>query len=293
MWLLVGGDSEIGSATACHAEAMGRVVLATTRRADRAGPQRPLLDLAAPLYDWVPPSGTDAACIFAAVARIAACQADPAGSAYVNVTQTLELTRRLLKAGAYVLFLSTNQVFDGRTPHVPASAEACPVSEYGRQKARTEAMLRASMDDGAPVAILRLAKVTSPQMPLLHAWLDALAAGKPIRAFSDMTMAPTPLDLVTGAIGALMRDRAAGVFQLTGPADATYADIGLHLARRLGAPSALVEVTSAEASGMPAGSTPAHTTLDSSALRERYGIAAPGVWPVMDTVFEAWCRGRR
>ncbi|HJU32425.1 MAG TPA: hypothetical protein VJ740_13260, partial [Hyphomicrobiaceae bacterium] len=145
----------------------------------------------------------------------------------------------------------------------------------------------------APVAILRLAKVTSPQMPLLHAWLDALAAGKPIRAFSDMTMAPTPLDLVTGAIAALMRDRAAGVFQLTGPADATYADIGLHLARRLGAPSALVEVTSAEASGMPAGSTPAHTTLDSSALRERYGIAAPGVWPVMDTVFEAWCRGRR
>ena len=63
----------------------------------------------------------------------------------------------------------------------------CPVSEYGRQKARTEAALRQHMDRGAPVAILRLAKVVSPDMPLIDGWIEALAAGKPIRAFRDMT----------------------------------------------------------------------------------------------------------
>ena len=293
MWLLIGGDSEVGAATLRHAQSIGQPALATTRRPDRAGPSRPLLDLGRPLGDRAPPDDIDAACIFAAVARIAACQADPAGSAFVNVTQTEALTERLVARGAYVLFLSTNQVFDGSTPHVAADAPTSPVSEYGRQKARAEALLRRLMQGGAPVAILRLAKVASANMPLLHGWLDALAAGKPIRAFSDMTMAPTPMTLVTAAITALMRDRSGGIFQLTGAADAAYADIGLYLARRIGAPSALVEATSAATAGMPAGSTPRHTTLDSKSLLERYGIAAPQPWSVVDAVIENWRASRQ
>ena len=87
-------------------------------------------------------------------------------------------------------FLSTNQVFDGSVPEMAADAPASPVSEYGRQKARVEAALRARMDQGAPVAVLRLAKVVSRDMPLIRGWVDALSAGKPIRAFHDMTLAP-------------------------------------------------------------------------------------------------------
>ena len=293
MWLLIGGDSEVGAATLRHAQSIGQAALATMRRPDRVGPSRPLLDLAQPLGDWEPPDGIDAACIFAAVARIAVCQADPAGSAFVNVTQTQALIERLFARDAYVLFLSTNQVFDGNTPHVAPDAPTSPVSEYGRQKARAEALLRQLMERGAPVGILRLAKVTSPNMALLHGWLDALSAGKPIRAFSDMTMAPTPMALVTAAIAALMRDRSAGIYQLTGAEDVAYADIGLYLAKRIGAPPGLVEVTSAAAIGMPAGSTPRHTTLDGTSLRERCGIAAPQVWPVVDEVFANWCNQHR
>jgi len=288
MWLLVGGDSEIGTATFCHAQSIGQTALSTTRRPARVGPDRPLLDLGQPLGEWAPPAGVDAACIFAAVARIAACQSDPRGSEFVNVTQALALTERLTARGAYLLFLSTNQVFDGADAHVAPGAPTSPVSEYGRQKARAEALLRKLMERGAPVGILRLAKVTSPNMALLHGWLDALSAGKPIRAFSDMTMAPTPMGLVMAAIVALMRDRTPGIFQLTGAADAAYAEIAMYLARRIGAPASLVEVVSAAAAGMPVGSTPRHTTLDGTSLRQRYGIAAPQVWPVVDEVFEAW-----
>lgn len=292
MWLLIGGDSEVGAATLRHAQGIGKPALATTRRADRARPSRPLLDLAQPLGDWEPPAGAEAACIFVAVARLAACAEDPEGSAYINVSQTLGVARKLLAQGIYVLFLSTNQVFDGSTPHVAADAPHSPVSEYGRQKARTETALRELIGQGAPAAILRLAKVVSPNMPLLHGWLDALSAGKPIRAFSDMTMAPTPMALVTQAIAALMGCRDSGVFQLTGAADVAYADIGHYLARRIGASPALVEVTSALAAGMPAGSAPRHTTLASTSLRDRHGITAPQVWPVVDEVIETW-RGKR
>src|SRR5262249_21933161 len=154
--LLVGGDSEIGAATARRMIEQSIAVAATTRRRAEVAPERPFFDLSAPLDDWQPPAGLSGACICVAVARLAACAADPVGSERLNVTQTLALVDRLLKQGIHVLFLSTNQVFDGSRPHLPADAPHSPVSEYGRQKARTEGALIARMNQGAPVAILRL-----------------------------------------------------------------------------------------------------------------------------------------
>jgi dTDP-4-dehydrorhamnose reductase len=286
MFLLVGGDSEIGTATYLHLKAAGRIAAATTRRPQLAGPDRPLLDLAADLSSWAPAPDTSAACIFAATARLADCAADPAGSATINVLQTLTLAERLTARHIYVLFLSTNQVFDGSVPHVRADAPTCPLSEYGRQKARAEAVLRERMLRGAPIGILRLAKVVSANMPLLHGWVRALSAGEPIRAFHDMPMAPAPGPLVGAAIAALLESQAPGVFQLTGPQDVSYADVAHRLARRLGADPALVGVVGAIEAGMPAGAAPRHTTLDSSAMRDRFGIVAPGPWCVLDAVVQ-------
>jgi dTDP-4-dehydrorhamnose reductase len=284
MLLLVGGDSEIGAATARAMAGRHIAGVATTRRLDRASPERPFLDLAAPLGDWHPPEGTRAACVFVAVARLAACASDPAGSSHINVTQTLALADRLLAHNIHVLFLSTNQVFDGSRAHQPADAPHSPVSEYGRQKARTETELMQRVADGAPVAILRLAKVVSPDMALVRDWIGALKRGKPIRAFRDMTMAPAPTALVSDVILALLQDRAPGVFQFTGPRDVSYAETGRYLAGRVQADPRLVEETSALDNGLPPGATPRNTTLDSSAIRERFAVQSPDAWPVIDTV---------
>lgn len=287
MFLVVGGDSEIGAAAFRTMRAQGRPAIATTRRRDRVAPDRPLLDLAAPLKAWEPPPGTRAACLCAAIARLAACAADPQGSGRINVEQTLALAEKLLAHGVYVLFLSTNQVFDGSVPNTPASAPRSPQSEYGRQKARAEEALLDLMARGAPAAILRLAKVVSNSMPLIDDWAGKLAAGRPIRAFSDLTLAPTPTEMVCAAISALLEDRAGGIFQLTGPRDVTYAEVGRFLAAQLGADPALVEETSARSGGLPEGATPAHTTLDSSLLRTRYGFEIPDVWQVVEAVAAA------
>lgn len=225
MLLLVGGDSEIGGTTLAHLRGRGHDVLATTRHPAATSDLIPL-DLKAPLNSWTPPPQTQAVCIFAAVARLADCAADPRGSAHVNVTQTLALAERLIARDIYVLFLSTNQVFDGQTAHVPADTAMAPVSKYGRQKARTESALHTYMARGAPVAILRLGKVVSPQTALLRDWRAALCADRPIRAFHDMTMAPAPIGAVTHAVERLMTDRAIGIFQLTGPRDVAYAEVG-------------------------------------------------------------------
>ena len=92
------------------------------------------------------------------------------------------------------------------------------------------------------------------------------------------------------AIAALLADRAGGVFQLSGPRDVTYGEAARFLAGQLGADPALVKETSALATGQPLGSTPRHTTLDSTLLRERYGVSVPDVWDVIGTTLRTVIR---
>lgn len=293
MWLLIGGDSEIGAAAYRSLKARGVTVAATTRRKTQVATDRPFLDLSASLENWEPPSGTSAACIFAAVARIEACEADPGASAYVNVTQTLALADRLLSRGIPVLFLSTNQVFDGTASNVAADAPHRPLTEYGRQKARAETGFFSRMKQGMPAAVLRLAKVVSRDMPLLRDWRNKLAAGQPIRAFSDMTMAPVETAMVCDAISMLMKDAARGIFQLTGPRDLSYLEIGRHIAAELGADRSLVGESTTVEARLPAGSGRMHTTLDSSRIRDEYRIVPPDVLDVVSSVVPSKYRTNR
>lgn len=280
-YLLVGANSEIGAATAASLRAGGDDVVTTTRRNAETGPDNVFLDFDQPTDGFDPPEGVEAACIFVAVARLAACEADPVGSARINCERTISLVDRLTERGIYTLFLSTNQVFDGETPNTPADCPQAPVSEYGRQKARTERALTERAAAGAPVGILRIAKVVSPGMALLEGWRTQLAAGKPIRCFGDMPMAPTPVDLVAAAITGMLRGKPPVIAQITGPRDVSYADIGRFLASEIGADPALVESVGALDSGMPTGSTPKHTTLDSSFVAEQYGILVPDTLDVV------------
>jgi dTDP-4-dehydrorhamnose reductase len=285
--LLIGGDSEIAGSTAAYMEQRGFGAVPTTRRADRIDTGRVFLDLAHPLAGWGPPPGIGAACIFAAVARLADCHNDPAGSSLINVTRAIELTERLTACGIYILYLSTNQVFDGSRPQMRAGEPMHPISAYGRQKARAETRLQAMMRHGAPVGILRLSKIVFPGMPLLRRWEAELAARRPVDAFADMVLAPVPAGTAAAAISALLTNRAAGIWQLTGPRDVSYAETAAYVAARAGADPGLVRAVPAASAGMPEGSTPPHTTLDSSALRDRFDIAAPDPWLTISQVLDA------
>ncbi len=252
----------------------------TTRR-QPSGPRELHLDFDAPIGRFSIPEGIRSACIFVTVARLAACEADPNASGFVNISQTMALIDRLAANGIYTLFLSTNQVFDGESPHVRADAPASPRSEYGRQKAETERQLRAHTEAGDPIGILRLAKVVSPGMALLSDWKRALAAGRTIHLFSDMRMAPTPIDIVASLIAQMMQDCSPFIAQLSGPRDITYAEAGRFLASRIGADPRLVEPVSACDAGVPRGATPRHTTLDSSAIASKYGSTVPDAFEVI------------
>jgi dTDP-4-dehydrorhamnose reductase len=259
--LIVGIESQIGRALADFLRQEGAEIYGTSRRGEH-GNGISQLDLA-DLDGLKRLPACDVAFLCAAETRLAACRNDPLGTARINVAAPVTIARHLVGEGCFVIFLSTNAVFDGSVPHCQANAPTCPVTPYGEQKAKAEQQLLELNHD---VAVLRLTKVLTANRTLLKEWLHTLERGQTISPFYDMVMAPIPLLFVTEALASIAKLRAKGIFQASASRDVSYADVARHIASRSGHSLSLVRPISAVEAGIPTGDMPRHTTLDASRL---------------------------
>jgi dTDP-4-dehydrorhamnose reductase len=278
-WLVVGGDGLIGRALMRRLDGEGRAVLATTRRRGCAGAQRPYLELAQDPSDWTPPAPVSVAFLLAAAANQLSCCADPAASRRINVDNTIALARRLVSLGTFVVFTSTNLVFDGEEARYATCAKPHPTSEYGRQKEEAE---RALLALGPRVAVVRLTKVLAAEMPLIGRWVEALKAGRPVEAFTDLICAPIPVDFVVEGLVRIGTQQKGGLFHLSGADEVSYADLARSLARRLGVDSALVRPTTSTAAGVTLQSLPKHSSLDPREAEATLSLQAPRLDAVIE-----------
>ena len=280
-WLVVGGDGQIGRAVLRRARRAGRDVVATTRRPQPAGGAACHLDLAHDLSGWRPPEGIAVAVLCAAVTSVARCQADPAGTHAINVEALWTVSQALFAAGAFVVFPSTNLVFDGSVACRRAEELVCPTTEYGRQKAEVEGRLLAAGDQAA---VVRLTKVLTPDMPLIAGWLEALKHGQVIRPCSDMVLSPLSLGFAAEVLWRVGSERVPRITQASGHEDITYAELAAHVAGRLGVAPDLVQPTTSAEAGLAVANVPRHTTLDTRRLRTVFALDVPGVWQTVDDV---------
>lgn len=279
--LVVGGDGYVAGTLVPHLRSRGFRVAASTRRPDQAGSDRPLIDLGSMTGFGIAEAGFTAAILCAARARLADCRADPAGTADINVTGTLELATRLAGNGTRVLLLSTDKVYDGTVPNRRESDPPCPVSEYGRQKAAAEAGVLAL----AGGAVLRLSKVVGPGASPFTGWFRTWRNGDVVRPFADFPLAAVPVGLVAEAAARIIDRSAGGIMQLTASRDIDYARAAFHLARMAGIDDRLVQPVSGRIGDVLGGEpASAHTSLDSSRLLDLLGIEPPDPYLALDSV---------
>ena len=232
--LVVGGDGLIGRALCESYRAAGVPCLTTSRRAG----QHVQLDLAASPHTWALAETYSAAFLCAGCTKLADCEAHPAESALLNVTRTTELAQKLWERGAFVVFLSTNLVFDGNKAFPSVDDAPNPTTAYGRQKAEAEKILR---ELGDRMAIVRLTKVVHPAMALLLNWKDALRRREVIHPYSDVAFSPIPLEYVVHALQLVAARRREGVIHLSAETDLSYASLAASLAEKLEVPPDLVQ----------------------------------------------------
>lgn len=266
--LIVGKDSLLGAAAATALRSEERQVITTTRRGTTGPPHH--LDLALPLDRASLPRAT-VAYLCAAITSIAACESDPVATDKINIAGMIALAEALIANGTFVVFLSTNLVFDGSKPFIPADAPPCPSTAYGRQKAEVERHL---LQYGSNAAILRLSKVIGPETPLFAGWREKLERGEAITPFHDMVMSPVSASFAAGALVRIGEARKGGLYQLSADRDVSYAEAASWMAHARGR-AHLATPSSARDAGLDPKSIVEHTTMDSGRLARELGVFAP------------------
>ena len=276
--LIVGIDSVIGSELARVLTGAGESVVGTTRRRSAGDDETVFLDLSDDVTEWRAADGIAVAVLAAAMDQ-QQCLRDPELSRRVNVDNMLIIARSLMNAGARVVFLSTNLVFDCAHPNQPADSVYRPLNVYAAEKAAVEQGLLAA---GSLATICRLAKVLTGRLPLVAHWLTDLAANRPISAFNDLNVSPVSLGYVTEFLLRAIRQPQGGIFQISGAQELSYCALAKALAKRCGSPASLVHCRSGHEAGIDLPAFPRHPSLDGSRTRAIFGLSPQPLPDLLD-----------
>lgn len=281
--LIVGGDGQLGKSIKGYLLNVDEPFIETTRRKESISSTRLFLDLSKNIEYWKPPENVSVVYLCAAMTSIDGCAREPIKSELINVCNTLKIAKKCIDNNIFVIFPSTNLVFDGTKPFQRSDDLPTPKTEYGRQKVETEKIL---LKYDEKIAIVRFSKIISPSMILINNWIKSLRDNKQINPFSDMVMAPVPHVLATDILYRVASKKLHGIFQLSGLSDITYETIAYHIADRINVEHSLIKPITISDSKILIEHLPKHTTLDSSRVRDLFNITIPDSLSAIEGVFK-------
>lgn len=177
-------------------------------------------------------------------------EADPETCFRVNVIGGWNVARAAKDAGAAMVQISTDYVFDGtkRTPYLEDDARRA-VNVYGAAKIATEDIVRqanAEMLIARVSGLYGLAGSAGKGGNFVETMLRLAREGNPIRVVADQVTAPTNTAEIAEALLPLVRDGARGAVHLAAAGGCSWYDFAAAIFEIYGLAPALQPVTTAE-----------------------------------------------
>ena len=180
-----------------------------------------------------------------ALSDVDRCEREPMLADALNVTAIRHVLRALDGAGALVVYISTDYVFDG-TKGAPYDErdEPRPISVYGRSKLEGE---RTALAAPRSIVVRTSTLFGSGRMNFCDHIVGQLTAGEPVEAFADQVTSPTYSDDLAGGIAQLsaaLRDawnvEGPRVFHLANAGGCSRVEFAMRVAELLGLPRTLI-----------------------------------------------------
>lgn len=152
----------------------------------------------------------------AAEPNVELCEMDPIATRRVNVEGLQNLITGTAEVGAFLVYFSSDYVFDGI--HGPYSEEdACsPLNEYGRQKSECERMIAAQLDRYIIGRVSGVYDWEKQQKNFVVRFIECLGAGRSFQLPSDQVITPTYAPNLARVVRRLVENGHRGLFHLTG-----------------------------------------------------------------------------
>jgi dTDP-4-dehydrorhamnose reductase len=244
-YLVVGGDSLVGSSLLESLNKLGHKTYVTTRRINTLTASRIFFDFEK-VDEFNLPVDVGFVYVVAAVTNYDRCEKDP--NAYkLNVECIPRLINSLLSKGIFVVFLSTNTVFGGELAWPNEEELPNPIISYAKQKYLAETaitsyaqLIRAEQH----LSIVRLSKVLAMETAPIPEWISEWTSGCPIKPFSDLIFAPISAKFVGESLARIGELKVPGYLHLSGAENLNYVDFSLVLAKHLLISETLIEPSS-------------------------------------------------
>ncbi len=200
----------------------------------------------------------------AAATDVDRCEGEPERAMAVNAEGTRRVAEGCRRAGAGLVYLSTDYVFDGSkgSPYAEWDHPA-PLNVYGRSKLEGE---HASRNVAPRWTIVRTAWLYGVHgRNFVKAILVKATAGEPLQVVNDQVGSPTYAGDVADAIALLLSRGRTGVFHVTNGGACSWYEFTREILRLAGFdPVAVTPITSAE--------------LDRPARRPAYSVLENAAW---------------
>tara|TARA_B100000315_G_scaffold255777_1_gene300039 strand:+ start:127 stop:1044 length:918 start_codon:yes stop_codon:yes gene_type:complete len=272
-FLVVGADGFLGSRLVSQLIQQGHNVTGTTRRRGAVAPDRVFLDLNEP-ENFKISDNVECVFILAGITNYGHCETDP-DAWKVNVEGIPYLASCFLKAGVFVIFISTNSVFGGDQPWPGEDDPHHPKIAYSRQKSASEVAIRSQaekLDRLELLSIVRLTKILAASTSPFPQWFAAWKSAQVVTPFSDLIFAPISLDFAAKKLGVLGESPVPGNLHLSGEDNITYFDFAKAVGKRMGVPDSLIEPTTSVEMGVKVLFLPQYSGISMKRTSELTGI---------------------
>ena len=189
----------------------------------------------------------------AALTDTSLCEEDPALAMRVNAQGSLHVARACRRAGAAMVYVSTNEVFDGaRGEPYGESDEPCPINAYGRSKLEGERLVRETLPQHYIVRTAWLYGEGGNNFPAKI--LRAAEGRRELSMVTDEVATPTWARDLAQAIIRLAGHPVYGIYHLTNDGWCSRYEWAAEVLRLAGPPWAdvtLRPITAAEYGGGP------------------------------------------
>jgi dTDP-4-dehydrorhamnose reductase len=182
------------------------------------------------------------------------CETHQAACWDVNVTATRFIIESARKLNAFLVYVSTDFVFDGKAGPYKESDIPAPVNYYGCSKRVAEkAVIDSGLDWSIARTVLVYGKTDTVARTTIISWAaEKLGKGEKIRVVSDQLRTPTYAGDLAKGLRLIAENKAKGIFHLSGKELMTPYDMALKTADYLGLDRNLVEKVDASVFSQPA-----------------------------------------
>ena len=178
----------------------------------------------------------------AAITNVDRCEVDRAQALRVNGTASGHIALACAKVDAYLCYISTDYIFDGKQGMYKEGDPPKPLSAYGESKLLGETEVRC-LGDRWRWMIARSSILYGAYRKRFNfaSWIiDELRAKRPIQVVTDQAGSPTLADDLAGAVLDLWKKGATGIYHVAGHEPASRHDFALKVCEVFGLDKGLV-----------------------------------------------------